>query len=106
MEYRQLGRSGMRVSEIALGSWLTYGASVDMGASEAVIDTAYSTGINFFDTANAYHRGVAEQIMGSALRKSPRPSFVLATKVFSRWATAQTMAVCRANILWNSAKRV
>lgn len=56
MKYRRLGSSGMKVSEIALGSWLTYGAAVDSKTSEAVVDRAYELGINFFDTANAYHR--------------------------------------------------
>ncbi|MDQ1909845.1 aldo/keto reductase family protein [Paenibacillus sp. GD4] len=82
MEYRRLGRSGLKVSEISLGSWLTYGGSVDSKASEAVVDRAYELGINFFDTANVYHRGAAEEIVGAALKKYPRESYVLATKVF------------------------
>lgn len=82
MQYRRLGRSGVKVSEIALGSWLTYGGSVDAAKSEEIIDRAYALGINFFDTANVYARGAAEEIMGKALRKYPRESYVLATKVF------------------------
>lgn len=82
MKYRRLGSSGMKVSEIALGSWLTYGGAVDSKTSEAVVDRAYELGINFFDTANAYHRGAAEEIVGKALRKYQRDSYVLATKVF------------------------
>jgi voltage-dependent potassium channel beta subunit len=82
MKYRRLGRSGLKVSEISLGSWLTYGGSVDTGRSEAIIDKAYSLGVNFFDTANVYYRGAAEEIMGKALRKYSRDSYVLATKVF------------------------
>jgi len=82
MQYRRLGRSGVKVSEIALGSWLTYGGSVDAAKSEEIIDRAYALGINFFDTANVYARGAAEEIMGKALRKYPRDSYVLATKVF------------------------
>lgn len=82
MEYRRLGRSGMKVSEISLGSWLTYGGSVEAGQAEAVVDKAYELGINFFDTANVYHRGAAEEIVGKALKKYPRHSYVLATKVF------------------------
>lgn len=82
MKYRRLGRSGMKVSEIALGSWLTYGASVDSKTSEAVVDRAYELGINFFDTANVYHRGAAEEVVGKALKKYQRDSYVLATKVF------------------------
>lgn len=82
MEYRRLGRSGMKVSEISLGSWQTYGGYVEDKESEAVVDKAYELGINFFDTANAYHRGAAEVILAKALSKYPRESYVLATKVF------------------------
>lgn len=82
MEYRRLGRSGVKVSELALGSWLTYGGSVDEKQSEAVIDRAYELGINFFDTANVYHRGAAEVVVGKALKKYRRDSYVLATKAF------------------------
>jgi voltage-dependent potassium channel beta subunit len=82
MEYRRLGRTGLKVSEISLGSWLTYGGSVQAAQSEAVIDKAYELGVNFFDTANAYYRGAAEEIMAKALKKYRRDSYVLATKVF------------------------
>ncbi len=82
MEYRKLGRSGLLVSEVALGSWLTFGASVkDKGAIDC-IHKAYELGINFFDTANAYNRGAAETVIGKALKDYPRDTYVLATKVF------------------------
>ena len=82
MEYRRLGRSGLQVSEIALGSWLTYGRSVDAEGATAVIHAAYDLGINYFDTANAYAAGEAETIVGKALAELPRDTIVLATKVF------------------------
>jgi voltage-dependent potassium channel beta subunit len=82
MKYRRLGRSGLKVSEIGLGSWLTYGSSVKDDQSEAVIDKAYELGVNFFDTANAYNRGAAEVVMANALKKYRRDSYVLATKAF------------------------
>jgi voltage-dependent potassium channel beta subunit len=82
MEYRRLGRTGLKVSVIGLGSWLTYGASVQDAQSVAVIDKAYELGVNFFDTANAYNRGAAEEIMAHALKKYRRDSYVLATKAF------------------------
>jgi voltage-dependent potassium channel beta subunit len=82
MRYRNLGRSGLKVSEIALGSWLTYGGSVEDQTAVACIDRAYELGINFFDTANVYRRGEAEKVVGQALAKYPRESFVLATKGF------------------------
>lgn len=82
MKYRRLGRSGLKVSEIALGSWLTYGGSVEDQTATACIDRAYELGINFFDTANVYRRGDAEVVVGKALAKYERDSYVLATKGF------------------------
>ncbi|WP_018131211.1 aldo/keto reductase family protein [Effusibacillus pohliae] len=82
MNYRKLGKSGLRVSEISLGSWLTYGSSVEKETAIRCIDKAYELGINFFDTANVYARGESEKVVGEALRKYPRESYVLATKVF------------------------
>lgn len=82
MKYRKLGRTGLKVSEISLGSWLTYGNTVEANTATQVIDQAYELGINFFDTSNIYARGEAEKVVGQALRKYPRESYVLATKVF------------------------
>lgn len=82
MLYRKLGRTGLNVSEISLGSWLTYGNGVENEAAAKTIDQAYELGINFFDTANVYARGEAEKVVGKTLGKYPRDSFVLATKVF------------------------
>lgn len=82
MKYRRLGRTGLKVSEISLGSWLTYGNTVEADTATKVIDQAYELGINFFDTANVYARGEAEKVVGQALRKYPRESYVIATKVF------------------------
>jgi len=82
VEYRRLGRSGVKVSEISLGSWLTYGGSVAEERAQACIHKAYELGINFFDTANVYMRGVAEEIVGRALKDFERDSYFLATKVY------------------------
>jgi voltage-dependent potassium channel beta subunit len=82
MEYRHLGRAGVRVSSISLGSWLTYGASVGEDVAIQCIRAAYDLGINLFDTANAYHRGAAEIVVGRALKGMPRESYVLATKAY------------------------
>ncbi|WP_059170368.1 aldo/keto reductase family protein [Bacillus sp. FJAT-27445] len=84
MEYRRLGKTGLKVSEISLGSWLTYGGYVEEQNAEASIDRAYELGVNFFDTANVYIRGEAEKVVGKALSKYPRESYVLATKVFGK----------------------
>jgi voltage-dependent potassium channel beta subunit len=82
MQYRKLGNSGLKVSEISLGSWMTYGGYVENERAVQSIEQAYDSGINFFDTANAYERGKAEVVMGKVLQAYPRDSYVLATKVF------------------------
>lgn len=82
MKYRNLGRSGLKVSEISLGSWLTYGESVQDKTAEDIIHKAYELGINFFDSANMYGRGAAERVMGKALKAYPRESYVITTKAF------------------------
>ncbi len=82
MEYRRLGKTGLKVSEISLGSWLTYGGYVEEQNATSSIDKAYDLGVNFFDTANVYMRGEAEIVVGKALKKYVRDSYVLATKVF------------------------
>ncbi|MBW4457683.1 MAG: aldo/keto reductase family protein [Nostoc indistinguendum CM1-VF10] len=82
MEYRQLGKHGIRVSEICLGSWLTYGGATAEDTAGQCIKQAYDLGINFFDTANVYAEGEAEKIVGKVLRQYPRESYVLATKVY------------------------
>jgi voltage-dependent potassium channel beta subunit len=82
MKYRRLGKSGLKVSEIGLGSWLTYGTATAAETAQACIHKAYDLGINFFDTANAYNNGEAEKVMGDALKSYNRSSYVLATKVF------------------------
>lgn len=82
MQYRDLGDSGIRVSEICLGSWLTYGAGVDDSAGRACLDAAFDVGIDFIDTANIYGRGSAEEFLGRALKDRPRDSYILATKLF------------------------
>ncbi|AZS15854.1 aldo/keto reductase family protein [Paenibacillus lutimineralis] len=82
MKYRRLGGTGLKVSEISLGSWLTYGGYVERENAVNSIKTAYDLGINFFDTANVYERGAAEELVGKALKEYPRESYVLATKAF------------------------
>ncbi|OPA74747.1 voltage-gated potassium channel [Paenibacillus selenitireducens] len=82
MKYRRLGGSGLKVSEISLGSWLTYGGYVEREHAVNSIKTAYDLGINFFDTANVYENGAAEELVGKALMAYPRESYVLATKAF------------------------
>ena len=82
MKYRRLGASDLEVSEISLGSWLTYGVGVAHDSARACVDRAFDLGINFIDTANVYGRGAAETLLGEVLAGRPRNSYVLATKVY------------------------
>ena len=83
MNYRRLGDSGLQLSEIGLGGWLTFGNVIEARAAKAVIDKAFDCGINFFDTANVYSGGRCEQQWGELLPKDHRrESYVLATKLF------------------------
>jgi aryl-alcohol dehydrogenase-like predicted oxidoreductase len=84
MEYRRVGKAGIKVSEIALGAWLTFGASVDEAAARACVEAAIDHGINFLDNADAYARGEAERVLGKVVRDLGlrRQELVLSSKVF------------------------
>src|SRR4026208_1247789 len=82
MQYRRLGSSDLEISEISLGSWLTYGLGVDDSLALARISRAFELGINFIDTANIYGVGAAESFLGKALRGRDRSSYILATKLY------------------------
>ena len=82
MKYRKLGASDLNVSEISLGSWLTYGVGVEKDKAIACVNRAFELGINFIDTANVYGRGASETVLGEALTGRKRNSYILATKVF------------------------
>jgi aryl-alcohol dehydrogenase-like predicted oxidoreductase len=82
MRYRRLGSSQLDVSEISLGSWLTFGSGIEADRAEACVRRAFEVGINFFDTANVYGRGAAESFLGEVLAGVDRSSYVLATKVY------------------------
>jgi aryl-alcohol dehydrogenase-like predicted oxidoreductase len=84
MRYRKLGSSDLEVSEISLGSWLTFSGGVEFEQTRACTDAAFEAGINFFDTANVYGRGAAESAWGEILSARPRDSYVLATKVWGQ----------------------
>jgi aryl-alcohol dehydrogenase-like predicted oxidoreductase len=98
MKYRQLGASDLQVSEISLGSWLTYGVGVERDSAKACVDKAFDLGINFIDTANVYGRGAAESVLGELLAGRPRDSYVLATKVFGQMSDTD-QGLSRAQIL-------
>ena len=82
MRIRNLGRSGLKVSEIGLGTWLTLGSKIDSGETRRLVEVAFDLGIHFFDTADVYATGGAEEALGRALRALPRCQIVLATKCF------------------------
>jgi aryl-alcohol dehydrogenase-like predicted oxidoreductase len=84
MNYRKLGSSDLEVSEISLGSWLTFSGGVAFEQTRACTDAAFEVGINFFDTANVYGRGAAETAWGEILSERPRDSYILATKVWGQ----------------------
>ena len=82
MRFRKLGSSDIEVSEISLGSWLTYSGGVEREQARACVEAAFDAGINFIDTANIYGRGASETLLGEVLSGHGRSSYVLATKVF------------------------
>jgi aryl-alcohol dehydrogenase-like predicted oxidoreductase len=82
MHYRRLGNSGLKISEIGLGGWLTFGHVTGEETGRELIDTAFENGINFFDTANVYAAGACELMWGKLLAPYARPSYVLASKVY------------------------
>ena len=82
MKYRRLGRSGVKLSEIGLGGWLTFGKTTGEETGQAIIDAAFDSGVNFFDTANVYAAGACETMWGKLLTRHARSSYVLASKVY------------------------
>ncbi|MGW4674623.1 aldo/keto reductase family protein [Streptomyces sp. NPDC004324] len=84
MRFRKLGSSDLEVSEISLGSWLTYSGGIEAEQTRACTEAAFDAGINFFDTANVYGRGAAESAWGEILSQHPRDSYILATKVWGQ----------------------
>jgi voltage-dependent potassium channel beta subunit len=85
MHYRRLGHSGLKVSEISLGSWVTFGSQVNEEIASDLLHAAYDAGINFFDNADMYADGLSEEVMGRSIKDLPRQALVLSSKVF--WPT-------------------
>jgi voltage-dependent potassium channel beta subunit len=84
MEYRRLGKSGLPISELSFGSWITFGNQIQNGVSERLMDIAYEAGVNFFDNAEVYAAGASEVVMGEILHKKnwSRDSYLVSSKVF------------------------
>ncbi|HTW99970.1 MAG TPA: aldo/keto reductase, partial [Acidimicrobiales bacterium] len=91
MEYRRLGRAGLRVSALSFGSWVTFGEQVDLDHATRLLEIAYEAGVNFFDNAEVYAMGESEVIMGRAIRQLrwPRASYVVSTKFF--WGISEAV---------------
>jgi len=87
MHYRRLGRSGLKVSEISLGSWITFGSQIEEGTADTLLHEAFEAGINFFDNADMYANGRSEIVMGNAIKDLPREELVISSKVF--WPTGK-----------------
>jgi voltage-dependent potassium channel beta subunit len=99
MQYRRLGRAGLQVSELSLGSWVTYANQVNVDAAVEMMAAAYDSGVNFFDNAEAYAGGQSEVVMGAALKKLgwSRLNYVVSTKFF--WGLPDAVTVNRKNTL-------
>lgn len=82
MKYNRLGKAGIKVSELSLGSWLTFGGSLNLGGVKSIMRAAFSSGINFFDNAEAYSKGQAEVLMGEVIKEFRREDLVVSTKIF------------------------
>jgi len=84
MHYRRLGRSGLKLSEIAIGAWVTFGDQISEKTASQLVHAAYDEGVNFFDNADVYAGGQAEIVMGKAIKDLPREGLVISSKVFSQ----------------------
>ena len=100
MEYRRLGKSGLKISVLSLGSWVTFGRQVDLDGAKKQLKTAYDAGVNFFDNAEAYERGESEKIMGQALDQLgfPRDTFAVSSKVFWGGDKPMQLGLCAKHV--------
>lgn len=84
MEYRNMGRSGVKLSAISLGGWITFGDQIDFKRTSEIVHRAYELGVNFFDVADVYAAGRAEEALGASIKGVPREALVISSKVFWR----------------------
>ncbi len=109
MKFRRLGRSGLKVSELSFGSWVTFGTQLDVDGAKATIRKAHDLGVNFFDNAEAYENGVSESIMGEALKQYRREDLVVSTKLFWGGSAPNQTGLSRKHLMEgirNSLKRL
>lgn len=109
MKYNKLGKSGLKVSELSFGSWLTFGNQLDVQKVKDTMKEAFRNGVNFFDNAEAYASGLSESLMGMALKEYRRTDLVVSTKIFWGGDGPNDQGVSRKHLLegtWNSLKRL
>ncbi|PNR96205.1 aldo/keto reductase [Petrotoga sp. 9PWA.NaAc.5.4] len=109
MKYNNLGKAGIKVSEISFGSWLTFGNQLDTEGVKACLRTAFENGVNFFDNAEAYANGLSESLMGMAIKEYKREDLVISTKIFWGGKGPNDIGISRKHLLegiWNSLKRL
>ncbi|AJG40487.1 alcohol dehydrogenase [Thermotoga sp. RQ7] len=109
MEYRKVGKWGIKISELSLGSWLTFGKQLDLDTATEVVKKAFNSGINFFDTAEAYAGGIAEAMLGKILKNFRREDLVVSTKIFWGGSGPNDLGLSKKHLLegtWNSLKRL
>ncbi len=109
MEYRKVGKWGLKISELGFGTWLTFGPQLDVDTSKKIIREAFKSGINFFDTAEAYQGGMAEYILSQALKEFRREDLVVSTKIFWGGPGPNDLGLSRKHLIegtQNSLKRL
>jgi voltage-dependent potassium channel beta subunit len=109
MNYRKVGKWGLRISELSLGSWLTFGNQLDIAAAKEIVRESFKNGINFFDTAEAYENGMAESMLGEVLKEFRRSDIVVSTKIFWAGNGPNDRGLSRKHLLegtWASLKRL
>ncbi|MBO8139177.1 MAG: aldo/keto reductase [Thermosipho sp. (in: Bacteria)] len=109
MNYRKVGKWGLKISELSLGSWLTFGNQLDIAGAKEIVREAFKNGINFFDTAEAYANGMAESMLGEVLKEFRRSDIVVSTKIFWGGNGPNDRGLSRKHLLegtWASLKRL
>jgi voltage-dependent potassium channel beta subunit len=109
MEYRKVGKWGLKISELSLGTWLTFGSQLDLKSTREVVRYAVYNGVNFIDTAEAYANGIAESMLGMILKEYKREDLVISTKIFWGGDGPNDKGLSRKHLLegtWNSLKRL
>lgn len=109
MEYRKVGKWGLKISELSLGSWITFGNQLDLESAKTLVKKAFDNGINFFDTAEAYAGGIAEAMLGEIFKSFRRSDLVISTKIFWGGNGPNDRGLSRKHLLegtWASLKRL